>query len=153
MVLGSCAGPVACKDKAKLIEVNDTEGRTITVTCTEGGSCQVGRPEGAIPEFQLRTPGRVATLCPAGPESDPVLCRPLVCRADADCPWAIGLEQGSCVNGLCTEPSHGVTKADSIALCMAGTGIGRTSPKQVELYAMAIQCGDPCKVPTVCRQL
>jgi hypothetical protein len=37
-------------------------------------------------------------------------------------------------------------------LCLAGTGKPGNTPLQVQRYAMALNCGSPCKVPAPCRQ-
>jgi hypothetical protein len=37
-------------------------------------------------------------------------------------------------------------------LCLAGTGLGRETPAQVERYALALNCGNPCRIPTPCAQ-
>ena len=82
----------------------------------------------------------------------PAQCRPLVCQDDKDCPPAHGLGHGTCVNGLCTEPANAISAADAVLLCLAGTGWGKGSPEQVERYALALNCGTPCKIPSPCRQ-
>jgi len=75
-----------------------------------------------------------------------------VCSGDANCPPAHGSKDGHCVNGLCVEPSGELNTDDAVMLCLAGTGLGKDSPEQVSRFAMALNCGSPCKIPAVCRQ-
>jgi len=105
--------------------------------------------------FQVRRTGYLVAACPApdAPLEAPITqCRALVCRADGDCPPAHGLKQGTCINGLCVEPSHNINAEDAIVLCLAGTGAGYGSPQQVERFALGLNCGQPCRVPSPCRQ-
>jgi hypothetical protein len=37
-------------------------------------------------------------------------------------------------------------------LCLAGSGLGSEQARQVERYALGMNCGAPCKVPAPCRQ-
>jgi hypothetical protein len=37
-------------------------------------------------------------------------------------------------------------------LCLSGTGLGRETPAQIERYALALNCGSPCKIPAPCAQ-
>jgi hypothetical protein len=56
------------------------------------------------------------------------------------------------VNGLCTEPSQPLGVTDAVMLCLAGTGTGHGSAQQAERFAMALNCGEPCRIPSPCRQ-
>jgi hypothetical protein len=103
----------------------------------------------------LRSPGRLVGICTAAAGAEPqspAHCRAIVCTADSACPPAEGMDRGQCVNGLCTEPAHPIGVADAVMLCLAETGIGRETPRQVERYAMALNCGTPCRIPSPCRQ-
>ncbi len=140
--------------------LKDTEGRTFAAKCDCQGSCELSRkkadpvsPDKA--DLTLKSPGRLVMMCDVAEGKEPDLaadCRPLVCDGDDGCPPAHGLKNGTCVNGLCTEPANPLTREDSVALCLAGTGMGKDSPKQVDLYAMGLNCGSPCIVPKPCRQ-
>jgi hypothetical protein len=136
---------LGCRRNSEL-EVRDTEGRSVRLQCDGSGHCAVqGSP------LTLRASGRLMALCDMA-SSDPRDCRALVCSGDADCPDAERANRGSCVNGLCIEPAHQLAVADAVALCLAGTGQGKDAPRQVERYAMALNCGSPCTVPKPCRQ-
>jgi hypothetical protein len=37
-------------------------------------------------------------------------------------------------------------------LCLAGTGLGHAEAKQVERYALGLNCGAPCVVPKPCER-
>jgi hypothetical protein len=127
-------------------EVRDTEGRKVRLQCDGSGKCAAtGMP------LTLRSAGRLMALCDAA-STDPRDCRALVCSDDGDCPNAQRASRGSCVNGLCIEPTNQLAPADAVALCLAGTGLGKDAPLQVERYAMALNCGSPCTVPKPCRQ-
>ncbi|MGC4066120.1 MAG: hypothetical protein QM784_16030 [Polyangiaceae bacterium] len=80
-------------------------------------------------------------------------CRPLTCEGDAECPPAEGLDHGVCINHLCTEPSHAVHTEDAVLMCLAGTGTEPQTPLQAERFALGLNCGTPCQIPKVCRQL
>ena len=113
-----------------------------------------GAPE-ASNRFELRRTGRLVAACPklaVSAGAAVTQCRPLVCQADSQCPPAHGLKQGTCVNGLCIEPSQDLIADDAIMLCLSGTGAGYASPPQVERFALGLNCGKPCRVPTPCRQ-
>ena len=36
-------------------------------------------------------------------------------------------------------------------LCLSGTGLGRETPRQIERYALALNCGKPCPCPRLVR--
>lgn len=140
--------------------LKDSEGRTFSARCTEQGRCRLTERGGAPPPagkpaLLLHDSSFVVGICNAragatrAPASD---CRPLVCQRDADCPPAHGLETGTCVDGLCTAPAEPVQVDDAVMLCLAGTGLGLGTALQVQRYALAKNCGAPCKVPAPCRQ-
>lgn len=149
----------ACHGKPKL-ELRDTESRVYAADCTKDGQCALTQTSGPgapkdKPLTVVRSPGELVGVCNVAASADkPALpdCRALVCKADTDCPPAHGLPHGSCVGSYCTEPAHTLAVDDAVMLCLAGTGLGRTTPKQIERYAMALNCGTPCKVPTPCDQ-
>jgi len=151
-------GLLACDDKRGPSVLRDTEGRRFDMSC-EGSECSYVRTAGppvskAKTLVSLQTSGRVVGICDvsvAG-EPEPGDCRALVCKTDSECPPMHGLEAGHCVNDLCTSPDKELGAADAVLLCLAGTGLGLNAPKQVERYAMAMNCGRPCVVPAPCRQ-
>jgi hypothetical protein len=137
--------------------LRDTEGRSFGARCDREGQCELSETSGsgrALP--RIVTLGRLMAFCPpvAGEAEAPPAgeCRALVCESDADCPPGHGLRDGTCVNGLCIDPAGQLDSDDSVALCLAGTGLGRSSAVQVERYALGLNCGHPCKVPSTCRQ-
>ena len=140
--------------------LKDTEGRTFTAECDRQGQCNLTRDkaEPGSPDKKdlvLHSPGRLVAMCDAAGDAKPDLaadCRPLVCESDDACPPAHGLKHGTCVNGLCTEPANPLTQDDSVLLCLAGTGMGKSAAAQVDRYAMGLNCGSPCVVPKPCRQ-
>jgi hypothetical protein len=140
--------------------LRDTEGRTLEARCDREQGCTLKAGAGQKADAQqvelaLRATGRLVGVCSVGPASEPKSpsdCRALVCSGDADCPPAHGSKDGHCVNGLCVEPSGVLGTDDAVMLCLAGTGLGRESPEQVSRFAMALNCGSPCKIPSVCRQ-
>ncbi len=132
-------------------EMKDTEGRVFSAKCN-GDGCQLKQQSGpGDGKVSVASRGRLVAVCPET-EGTAGMCRPLVCTTDGDCPPGQGLEHGTCVNALCIEPSHEVTPDDSVMLCLAGTGLGRNAPEQVERFALGLNCGSPCKVPRTCRQ-
>lgn len=146
---------LVCCQAEPLRTLRDTEGRTFQARCAAQTPCSVIGPADGKGALQLYAPGRFIAICPAKnmPDPpDPRECRVLTCSGDTDCPPAIGLEHAACVNQLCIEPSQSLVTADAIMLCLADTGVGRDSQLQVERYAMALQCGKPCRVPAPCRQ-
>jgi hypothetical protein len=78
-------------------------------------------------------------------------CRPLICSNDGECPPVHGLETGACVGSLCVNPANSLIAEDAVMLCLAGTGVGHEKPAQVERYALALNCGEPCAVPAPCE--
>lgn len=158
----------SCRNRAELT-IQDTEGRSFTLRCSDDRICSLSRaagPGAAAPKssdasqsardlVKLKTAGRLVGICsPAVLEGEPSPsdCRPIVCETNASCPPAEGLSEGVCINGLCTEPSHPLVSDDAVMLCLAGTGVGPRSPAQVERLALGLNCGNPCRVPKPCRQ-
>ncbi len=148
----------ACEGTTKSAGVVDTEGRHFRVEC-EKSQCHVERADAppVSPDkshAKLDTSGRVVGICDTqrGGSAEAGDCRALVCRKDPDCPPLHGLDAGHCINGLCVSPENPLSTSDAVLLCLAGTGLGRGAPKQVERYAMALNCGSPCKIPAPCRQ-
>jgi hypothetical protein len=140
--------------------VRDTEGRTFSATCEAKQPCRFEQKTGPSrvekPAQALLVGSRLVGICdvkegeaPQGPFD----CRPLACETDADCPPLHGLQDGQCLNKRCSDPAEPVGVQDSIMLCLAGTGLGRDSPAQIERYALALNCGSPCKIPAPCSQL
>jgi hypothetical protein len=143
------------------LKLTDTEGRQIVSSCDQKLECRLTQkagPREAAPKSELviYAPGKVVGVCAVGPGQKPESpsdCRPLVCRADTDCPPAHGIPHGTCLKGLCVEPAvTAATVEDAVMLCLAGTGLGRSSQLQTERYALGVNCGSPCKVPALCRQ-
>lgn len=152
----------------KHLTLTDSEHRQFSASCEKGAPCKLSRAKdptasaGALPEpvanstATLRSVGRVVGLCVSAQVSrgaELIDCRPLVCQNDDECPPAEGLTRGVCINHLCTEPSHAVGVEDAVLLCLAGTGSGPKTPKQVERFALGYNCGSPCVIPKVCQQL
>jgi hypothetical protein len=149
---------VGCRRVSKR-ELQDTEGRTFVASCDREGGCELSRgtAESVAPDrpgLLLHAPGRFVTICDVSGNApaDITDCRILTCKKDADCPPNHGLPHGTCVNDLCTEPSNALGQDDAILLCLSGTGLGRSSSKQADLYALAKNCGTPCVIPTPCRK-
>jgi hypothetical protein len=63
------------------------------------------------------------------------------------------MKEGQCVHGRCSDPAEAISVQDAILLCLAGTGTGRETPAQIERYALALNCGTPCRIPAPCQQL
>jgi hypothetical protein len=141
------------------VSLQDTEGRRFEGQCT-ASACEYARVSGKPGSADkihvgLLTSGRLVGICDLSSPSavaDAGDCRALVCKADVNCPPLHGLDAGHCLNGLCISPELPLGSSDAVLLCLAGTGLGRSAPKQVERYAMALNCGEPCRVPTPCRQ-
>jgi len=153
--LAICALVVACRH-SQTLTLHDTEGRAFTAIVRDNEVTQVKLshlPDSSNP-FELRRAGHLIAACPAPDASKSPMthCRALVCKADADCPPAHGLKQGTCINALCIEPSRDIVADDAVLLCLAGTGADYASPLQVERFALGLNCGHPCRVPSPCRQ-
>jgi hypothetical protein len=155
-VLAVLLSTLGCRGTSERV-VRDTEGRTFSVQCSDSG-CTVARMSGSSVSAEksggaLHAPGRVVTVCDVVPGSEPGTssdCRALTCEHDTNCPAAHGASRGTCVNRLCIESRNDLTVDDAVVLCLAGTGLGRASSGQVGRYAMALNCGLPCKIPGPC---
>lgn len=152
LLLGGC-------QKATARQLHDSEGRSFDAECSPEGSCQLHQNAGprraGKPEQILQSSGRLVGICDvaAGETSaEPYDCRPLSCKSDPDCPPAHGMKDGQCLNGRCSDPAQPLAVSDSIMLCLASTGLGRESQQQIDRYAMALNCGEPCRVPKPCQK-
>jgi hypothetical protein len=145
--------------KAGPRRVRDSEGRVFEATCPEKSPCTFAQKSGPQrvekPAQALMLGSRLVGICDVkegeGPQY-PFDCRPLNCEADADCPPLHGMKDGQCLNRRCSDPAEAVGVQDSIMLCLSGTGLGRETPAQIERYALALNCGNPCKIPAPCAQ-
>ncbi len=147
-------------EKPTTQQLTDTEGRVFDSSCQDGRcsltqrSGPVAKIPGAVP--RIMTPSRLLAVCDVKPgtaSAPPDACRPLVCESDENCPVvASGSVRATCIGNLCVEPLGEIRAADSIMLCLAGTGLGRSTGRQAERYALGLNCGNPCKVPSTCRQ-
>lgn len=158
MVLNACLviDAQACASN-ETVELKDTEGRRFTARSKNGEIVRVTpiEPTKTEDSFAIERDGYLVGVCPAAGAAAGLAmaqCRGLVCQSHQDCPPAHGLNQGTCINGLCIEPANAIGPKDAVMLCLAGTGIGRSSPVQTERFALGLNCGQPCKVPTPCRQ-
>ncbi len=140
-------------------ELRDSEGRIFSATCGAKQPCQLiqkaGPQRADKPAQALLVGSRLVGVCDVRPGEEPrepFDCRPLACRSDAECPPLHGMRDGQCLNERCSDPAQPLGVHDSVMLCLAGTGLGRESPLQVERYALALNCGNPCKVPGPCQQ-
>jgi hypothetical protein len=157
--LAVLASSVGCKSTSER-RLLDTEGRQFTAKCQRTGECELTQTSGARREngktaVALSYVGRLIGVCdvvPGQASETPADCRALVCQTDTDCPPAHGLKDGQCMNALCADPAQPVGPTDSVMLCLAGSGLGNEQPRQVERYALGLNCGTPCKVPAPCRQ-
>ena len=157
--LGLLTNLVACKSTSER-PLQDTEGRQFSAKCERTGECQLTQTGGLRRQngksaFTISREGRLIGLCDVAPgqaSETPADCRALVCQTDTDCPPAHGLKNGHCLNALCTDPAQPLAATDSVMLCLAGSGLGNEQPRQVERYALGLNCGTPCKVPAPCRQ-
>lgn len=148
----------ACENRGPW-SLRDTEGRTFEATCPKGAACQITQKAGPRradrPRQTLLVGGRLVGVCDAaegGEPQGPFDCRPLGCTSDQDCPPLHGMKEGQCLNRRCSDPAEAIGVQDSIMLCLAGTGLGRDTPAQIERYALALNCGTPCVVPAPCQQ-
>lgn len=139
--------------------LRDTEGRTFEATCPEKGPCKFDQKSGPQrvekPAQTLMVGSRLVGICDVKEGEAPQYpfdCRPLNCQADADCPPLHGMKDGQCLNRHCADPAEAIGVQDSIMLCLSGTGLGRDTPAQIERYALALNCGSPCKIPAPCAQ-
>lgn len=146
--------------KAPGRQLRDTEGRTFSATCAAEGECKLEQKSGPQriekPRQALLVGSRLVGVCDVKegePPRGPMDCRPLVCESDADCPPVHGTKDGHCLNKRCSDPAGPIGVQDSVMLCLSGTGLGHDSQQQIERYALAMNCGKPCKVPQPCPQL
>lgn len=153
VLLAACA----CQSGPRVLR--DTEGRTFQAICSREGDCKLQQKAGPQrvdrPAQVLMTGGRLVGICDVTadePPRGPYDCRPLACESDADCPPAHGMKDGQCLNRRCSDPAEAISTQDAIMLCLSGTGLGRETPPQIERYALALNCGKPCKVPAPCPQ-
>ena len=166
LCLASCVSlpfvTLACEKPTQHQQLTDTEGRVFEATCQEN-RCTLNQRSGPITKTagtipRLMTPSRLLAICDVKPDADatttpPDTCRPLVCESDKNCPMlTAGVVGSTCIGGLCVEPVGEIRTPDAIMLCLAGTGLGRSTGQQAERYSLGLNCGSPCKVPTACRQ-
>jgi hypothetical protein len=139
--------------------IKDTEGRSFEAICSGQGPCKFEQKSGPQridkPAQTLMLGSRLVGICDVkegeGPQY-PFDCRPLNCHFDAECPPLHGMKDGQCLNGHCSDPAEALSVQDSVMLCLSGTGLGRETQAQVDRYALALNCGSPCKIPTPCAQ-
>jgi len=150
---------VGCKNQGPRV-LRDTEQRTFEAVCAADAPCKLSQKSGARradkPAQTLLVGGRLVGVCDvkegqAAPDG-PFDCRPLGCDSDRDCPPLHGMKDGQCLNHRCSDPAEALVAQDAIMLCLAGTGLGRETPAQVERYALALNCGTPCTVPAPCQK-
>ncbi len=159
LTLGLVTSFAGCKSTSER-QLVDTERRHFAAKCQRSGECALSqtlgdkRP-GDKSALALVRVGRLVGICDVvpghGPDT-PADCRALVCESDTDCPPGHGLKDGQCLNALCTDPAQALSPEDSVMLCLAGSGLGNEHPRQIERYALGLNCGTPCKVPSPCCQ-
>ncbi len=155
--LGACR-----REQRPGFSLRDTEGRRFEARCEPAAGCRIKQTGGPRDPsgrsgVVLHRQALLTVVCSAAPGSaereDVRDCRALECATDRDCPPEPGGPRyGHCIGGLCVDPAGTVSEEDSAVLCLAGKGLGRESPAQVEAYSMGINCGTPCVVPRPCRQ-
>jgi hypothetical protein len=162
-VLSTLALPallLAACQKGGPLTLHDSEGRTFEATCPAEGPCKIAQKSGAKvadkPAQTLLASSRLVGICDvttatSAPEG-PYDCRPLSCQENKDCPALHGMKEGQCLNHHCGDAAEEIGVQDAVMLCLAGTGFGRKSSAQIERYALALNCGSPCKVPSPCQQ-
>jgi hypothetical protein len=140
--------------------LRDTEGRVFLATCDRDQKCKIEQKSGpkrddGKTEVTIGASGRLIGLCdvvPDGEPESPADCRALLCEEDDDCPPGHGMKDGQCLEGYCSDAAKEIASADAVMLCLAKTGLGRQQPRQVERYALALNCGSPCRVPAPCKR-
>lgn len=144
----------ACQGKPRTYR--DTEGRSFSARCDRERNCKIELVSGdhALDKkgFAFYAPGNLVGICDVAegkPPDSPSDCRALECKTDLECPPGHGLDHGTCINGLCRETTANIATEDAVMMCLAGTGLGTTKPDRL---AMGLNCGAPCRVPSVCRQ-
>jgi len=148
-----------CKSTSER-ELVDTERRHFSAKCQRTGECELRQTSGEKragdkSALMLVRSSSLVGICDVVPGQGPdsaADCRALVCRGDGDCPPGHGLKDGQCLNALCTDPARALAPDDAVMLCLAGSGLGNAQARQVERYALGLNCGTPCKVPAPCRQ-
>lgn len=160
-VLGAMISETSCRQKPRGVLVQDSERRRVEVACDASGHCsfsQVGGPQPTAPgELAVHATGVVLSLCNVPPTADSTVdprdCRPLRCDRDEECPPAHGLQHAPCIRGLCVEADQTLTQGDVVVLCLAGTGLRKDDdPTQIDRYALAVNSGEPPRVPKPCLQ-
>lgn len=135
------------------VELKDTDGRALTVTCTETKGCSVaGRAASnatSMAALTIRSDGRLLGVCDR--DGPPITCRPLLCESDADCPTVDEVER-TCARSLCAEPSRPLSRTDVVMLCMAGSGVGFEQTRQREQYGTALAWEPSTPIPAGCRK-
>ncbi len=159
LALLASASLAGCKSSSER-QLVDTERRHFSAKCERSGECALSQTSGDKRSgdrtaLALIRVGRLVGICdvvPGQAPGTPGECRALVCQSDADCPPSHGSKDGQCLNALCTDPAQALSPEDSVMLCLAGSGLGNEQARQVERYALGLNCGTPCKVPAPCRQ-
>jgi hypothetical protein len=148
---------LGCQKGPRLLR--DSEGRTFEATCPAQSPCKLVQKSGPVrvekPAQALLIGSRLLGICDVKEGEalqGPFDCRPLACQSDAECPPLHGMKDGQCLNGRCSDPAEAIGVEDAVMLCLAGTGLGRETPAQIERYALALNCGSPCKIPAPCAQ-
>jgi hypothetical protein len=159
--LGALFGACHHRSNPELV-LRDTEGRQFAARCDPKEGCvakQTGGPRdpSSRSAIVLHRQSLLTVACSvtagAAAREDVRDCRALECTTDRECPPEPGGPRfGHCISGLCVDPAGTASAEDSVVLCLAGKGLGRDAPKQVEAYAMGLNCGTPCEIPKPCRQ-
>ncbi len=149
--------PLGCQTGPR--KLRDSEGRVFEATCPREGACRFVQKAGPLRAERsaqaLLVGSRLVGICDVQPgeaPAGPFDCRPLSCTTDAECPPLHGMKDGQCLNQRCADAAEPIGVQDAIMLCLAGTGLGRSTPAQFERYALALNCGSPCAVPAPCQQ-
>lgn len=153
-----CSALFACQNTGPRA-LRDSEGRRFEASCPRDGACTFEQKSGPRREGKsaqaLLVGSRLVGICDVKPgeaPEGPFDCRPLTCDSDPQCPPLHGMKDGQCVNHRCSDAAEPIDVPDAIMLCLAGTGVGRETPAQIERYALALNCGSPCTVPAPCQQ-
>jgi hypothetical protein len=101
------------------------------------------------PAQALMLGSRLVGICDVkdgeGPQY-PFDCRPLNCQTTPTARRSTH-ERRPVPEPPLRDPAEAIGVQDSVMLCLSGTGLGRETPAQIERYAMALNCGNPCKIP------
>lgn len=154
VVLAAVTQFLGCS-RASRYRLSDTEGRRFDAKCAAETGCTLTETDGtrANGRTVLRALGRLVAACDVTTGEEPesaAECRALVCTGDDQCPPAPNVVASACIDGTCSDPSRETGTADAVILCLAGTGLGRRTPRQIERYALGLNCGKPCRVPAIC---